>query len=518
MSVDLSELAVDRNDRDAPKVATPSPRWLCRYVLPLFVVGAFAGLMGWAAKDSVLPSKQVTIVPVLVARADVQQADTPLFQAAGWVEPRPASLVISSLAPGVIEELLVVEGQTVRKGESIARLLDTDARIALGQAQADLVIREAELEAAEAELNFARIALDNPIQLKTELAGADSALSQVEAELDVLPAAIQAARTRQQLADETVEKKLGAGSAVAGRSLRESRAQLATETATVAQIAARQPVLQRQRDALLRKRDALRAQLKLNLEPKRRFATAGAAVKTAEAKRHRAQLAVETAELQLARMTIASPIDARVLSLQAIPGKRVVGIDPHSEQGSSAIATLYDPQMLQVRVDVRLEDVSQVHIGQKARIESASVPDGLDGEVSSVTSMADIQKNTLQVKVAIIDPPDLIRPEMLAQVTFLALQRPQSESEESEQRLRVLVPRQLVFSGEGGTYVWLVDRNTSTAARRIVTLGRAGTDDLVEVASGLTPTDKLISAGTEGLQNRDRIRIATEDSILGMAR
>ena len=132
--------------------------------------------------------------------------------------------------------------------------------------------------------------------------------------------------------------------------------------------------------------------------------------------------------------------------------------------------------------------------------------------------MADIQKNTLQVKVAVINPPDVIRPEMLGQVTFLAPERAESKSDETNERLRILVPRQLVSSGEGGTHVWLADQASNTAQRKTVTLGRAGTEDLIEVASGLTPTDKLISAGIEGLNDRDRIRIAGEDSMLGKTR
>lgn len=125
INVDLRQLAVDRTGTQEPKTATVSRRWLSRYVLPLSIVCAFVCLLGWAAKDSILPSKPVTVVSVLVARAEIQQADTPLFQAAGWLEPRPASVVVSSLAPGVIEKLLVVEGQLVRKGELIAYLLDT---------------------------------------------------------------------------------------------------------------------------------------------------------------------------------------------------------------------------------------------------------------------------------------------------------------------------------------------------------------------------------------------------------
>jgi multidrug efflux pump subunit AcrA (membrane-fusion protein) len=41
------------------------------------------------------------------------------------------------------------------------------------------------------------------------------------------------------------------------------------------------------------------------------------------------------------------------------------------------------------------------------------------GEVLRVTHEADLQKNTLQVKVGVSDPSPLLRPEMLTRVKFL---------------------------------------------------------------------------------------------------
>ena len=478
-NLDLSQLAVDRQTPAGPKPKTRR-RCFSRYVLPAAILLAFAGFLAWAAKDSLLPSQPVTVVPVVVAKAQVQQSGAPLFQAAGWVEPRPASIVVSSLAPGVIDELLVVEGQLVKKGEPIARLLDTDARIHLREAQAERQLREADIEAAQGELESARLALQKPIKLQAELADAQSALAQLEAELDAIPAGLTAAKTRRELAEQNVANKRSAGGAIAGRLLRDAESELASTTAVVDQLTARQPVLQRQRDALQRKVAALTEQLELKLDERRRLVSAEAALKAAEARLAQSEIAVQTAELQLSRMTIASPIDGRVLNIQATAGMRVVGIDPHSEKGSSAVVTLYDPAKLQVRVDVRLEDIPQVRDSQRVRIETASVPEGLEGKVVAVTSSADIQKNTLQVKVAVDNPPDLIRPEMLAQATFLAPEQQQSAGEDQD-RLRVLVPRQLVSGGEGDAHVWVTDLATNTAQRRSVTLGAAGTDELNQV-------------------------------------
>ena len=62
---------------------------------------------------------------------------------------------------------------------------------------------------------------------------------------------------------------------------------------------------------------------------------------------------------------------------------------------------LYDPKRLQVRVDVPLADAAKVRVGQQAKVVVGVLPDRtFDGEVTRVVHEADIQRNTLQVKVA----------------------------------------------------------------------------------------------------------------------
>ena len=110
--LDLSQLAFDRKGSSQPRTRG-CRRWLSRYLLPVGIILAFGSLLAWAARDSLLPSQQVTIVPVLVAKAQVQKTGATLFQAAGWIEPRPTLVSVPALTPGVIDRLLVVEGQPV---------------------------------------------------------------------------------------------------------------------------------------------------------------------------------------------------------------------------------------------------------------------------------------------------------------------------------------------------------------------------------------------------------------------
>jgi HlyD family secretion protein len=512
--VDLSQLAVKRAAPGAPALKTRR-RWLTRYVIPASILAGFASLFGWAARDTFLPAHVVTITPVIVTRADVQQEGTPLFQAAGWIEPRPTAVVVSALAPGVVDELFVVEGQQVKRGEPVAKLNDVDARLALQQAEAQFRLSHADVQNAEATLTAARIALEKPNDLRAALADAESSLAEIRLTLGNLPFLIDAAKNRRQVAAENVDRKRRAGDAVAGRVLREAEAELAAAESALSELESRGPTLELQSSALNRKRIALAEQLELMSEQKRAVAGAEAALAAATARRDQAQLAVDGARTNVERMTIRAPIDGRVLTLDARPGTRLAGMDPLSQQSSSAVVSLYDPENLQVRVDVRLEDVPQILIGQPVAIETAALSTPLAGVVSWVTTRADIQKNTLQVKVAIENPPSVITPEMLAQVTFLAPPQATEMADVERERLRVLVPRSLIITADGGgSSVWVADSQRQVARLQAVQLGKAGTDLLVEVVDGVDPTAKLIVAGRETLASGARIRIAGEDRSL----
>jgi multidrug efflux pump subunit AcrA (membrane-fusion protein) len=515
--VDLSQLAVKRETPAKPTMKAHRRR-LSRYVVPAIILIGFASLFGWAARDTFLPAQLVTVTPVIVTRAEIQPEGTPLFQAAGWIEPRPTATVVPALAPGVVEELFVVEGQAVEQGQPVAKLIDADARLALQQADAALRLADADVQNAEATLAAARIALANPNELQAALADAESTLAEIRLTLGNLPHMIKAARNRRQLAADNLARKQSAADAIAGRLIREAEGEVAAAESALAELESRGPTLVIQADALERKRAALAEQLQLMSEPKRAVAGAEATLAAAEARRDQAQLSVDLAKLTLERMTIRSPIAGRVLTVDARPGTRLSGADSQSQPDSSAVVSVYDPQQLQVRVDVRLEDVPQVQIGQPATIETAALSAPLTGVVSWVTTRADIQKNTLQVKVAIDNPPPVITPEMLGQVTFLAPPQPVAVTDAEQESLRLLIPRSLVISSEGaGAAVWLADVERGTARLQPVQLGKAGTDQLIEVTEGVDPTAKLIVAGRDSLAAGARIRITGEDQSLGQS-
>jgi hypothetical protein len=77
------------------------------------------------------------------------------------------------------------------------------------------------------------------------------------------------------------------------------------------------------------------------------------------------------------------------------------------------------------------------------------------------------------------------------------------------------MPQSLVATGEDGASVWVADLTQGIAQRKPVEIGRGATEDgLVEVISGLLPTDKLIVGGRESLVEGTRVRVTGEDRTL----
>lgn len=519
MTVDLQQLAVDRSDHAQLQSPVGTRRQLLtRYVLPSLLLLGFSLLIVWASRDFLIPPKLVTVVPVFATQAEAQPADTPLFSAAGWIEPRPTPVRVAALAPGVVEQLLVVEDQPVEAGQPIAELVNDDARLAHDRAVADLDLRDAELDEAKATLKAAITRFQQPVHLEAALGEANAALAKIETELGNLPFAARRATAQREFAQKDYERKLLAKGAIPGRAIDEAKSALDAGNAFVEEFRDREASLENEATALTQRRDALKTQLRLLTDEIRAKEEAEARVKAAEARIAQARVATADAQLQLDRMTVRAPINGRVFRLIGHPGARVGGAVTHAaEYDGSTIVTLYRPDMLQVRVDVRFENIPQVGLGQPVQIENPAVPSPLRGHVLFVSSEADIQKNTLQVKVAIDSPPAVLKPEMLVDVTFLSQERRAesqertAESQEPEETLVtcIYIPEKLLQREKDGSFVWVADQSAGVARKTAVKTG-AVSEQGIEITSGLKLTSKVIASGRNDLEDGDRIRVIGE--------
>lgn len=512
--IDLRELAVDRGDNNGQTLRARRSI-LSRYILPATMLAGFLALVTWAAKDILLPPRSVTVVPVLSTTAKVQRAGTPLFQAAGWIEPRPTPLRVAALAPGVVQTLLVVEDQEIQQGDPIAELVRDDAKLAYDAANANLQLRHAELEEHEASLAAAEIRLKQPVHLEASLNLAQAALASLNTELKNLPFELRRAEADYTALKSDYVGKESASGVIAGTTIDIALGKSNAAKAMVDELHDRFDSLSTERDALASRCTALKTQLELLSAETQARDEEKAHIKAAKARIRQAEVAVAEAKLRLERMTIVAPVDGRVFRLIAHPGARIgSGMTQMEGHDGSTVITMYRPKMLQVRVDTRFEDIPKVSLGQTVEIGNPALSTPLKGTVLFISSEADIQKNTLQVKVAIPDPPEVFKPEMLVDVTFLAPDLP-NKNEEIGSTIRLYIPQQLIQSDATGSYLWIADQSEGTAIKSRITVGKTSANGLVEILTGATVSSRVISSSVEGLVDGTRIRVTGEDNTIG---
>jgi len=519
MNVDLRELAIDRGGTGQSSLRTRR-HVLTRYVLPLVLILGFLSLVTWASRDILFPPKHVTVVPVFSTTSKIRQEGSPLFKAAGWIEPRPTPVRAAALAPGVVEDLLVVEDQPVKAGEAVAELVKDDAQLAHDRAQADLELRQAGLDEAKATLIAAETRFQQPVHLEAALGEAEASLARIETQLKNLPFEIRRAEADGEAMKKDYDGKLAAEGVVAGVAIDIAKSKADAARALVEELIDRSDSLNKEQVALTQRRNALQTQLVLLADETNAKDGAEAKVKAAAARVAQARVAIAQAALRLDRMTVVSPIDGRVFRLIAHPGARIgSGMTQMTGHDGSTVVTLYRPDMLQVRVDVRFEDIPRVSLNQPVDIDNPALSSTLTGKVLFISSEADIQKNTLQVKVEIPDPPPMLKPEMLVDVTFLSQKSASQETRDQRREMaRIFVPEQLIRTNDhGDSYVWLADQSAKVARKLIVQVGLNSGSGLVEVRGELKISDRLIASGTDDLTDRCRIRITSEEPNIGVA-
>jgi len=468
-------------------VPPPRFRWGSRVLLPAALTIAFIVVFVGSFRQMFTPAAPVSAVPVvqresILRSSAIDEADNAqsVVRAAGWVEPDPFPTYATTLTHGTVQEVLFLEGDPVQKGAVLARLVPDDAKL--------------ELERAASELRAAEETWEQNVDATLEADASAAAVQETRALLDQARSELQRTqalhkdselllgRTGQLLQGEVGTQQrydtLSAETAAKGADVRGAQSRITELEATLARRQAEEA--------------AAKKRLELRTEDRRRLEDA--------------RVGLAEAQLRMDRMEITAPIDGVVMERLVHTGSMLM---PFSENAEMAkVASLYDPARLQVRVDVPLADAAKVGRGQQALVTVEVLPEQtFEGTVSRITNQADIQKNTLEVKVALSEPSALLKPDMLARVRFLAA----SDSERDEPRggLSVFAPAAPVADG----VAWVVsayDGTHGVAVKRAVTATGAEEQGWVEVESGLNPGDLLISPEPPDLREGQRVAVDTK--------
>ena len=330
-------------------------------------------LGGVIASVRLSQAAQVTVQTTIIARGDL----TSIVTASGEITPRTYTN-LGANAQGLITDLLVKEGDRVRKGQILARIESVQANADVQAQKATVASAEADSASSEAGLNVQ----DDTI--RTQQATIDRTKSDLELAKVNFDRYDQLFKAGVAPKSDYDQRKSTYESQVAGLREAELRlAQLKSQRAqTLAQITSSQ----------------------------RRIAQAQAGL-------------TRVADI-LAKHDVISPLDGIVTNLPVRLGETVVpGIQ---NSAASAVMTIADMSLITAEVKVDETDIVNLEIGQKADVTIDAVPDRIfsghvieigntailrsSGQVASSSATSSTEAKDFKVVVALDNPPDEIRP------------------------------------------------------------------------------------------------------------
>ena len=200
-----------------------------------------------------------------------------------------------------------------------------------------------------------------------------------------------------------------------------------------------------------------------------------------------AQTQYESAKLQLEYATIRSPFTGIITERLIEVGNLV--------NANDVVFRTADLDPLLARIFVPEKDIGQVRPGQSVRINVEGSDQTHAGRVARISPVVDPQSGTVKVTVEIRDRQGKLRPGMFSTVNLVIANH--------EDVLQV-EKKALVAEAEG-SYAFLFQ--DGTAEKRLLEIGIAE-GEYVEVLSGLSDGDSIITVGQEGLRNGAPVRIA----------
>ncbi|MCX7603814.1 MAG: efflux RND transporter periplasmic adaptor subunit [Bryobacteraceae bacterium] len=324
--------------------------WIWTGVAAAVLAGA-----GVAVRAALKPDNRIDPSRIAkVERGDIAR----VVVATGKIEPR-AIVEVKSKASGIVKNIYVNYGDTVRAGQVLAELDKEELEARVREARANLQAAQAMEESALAAYERNKVEAEGP-------------------ELPFLKAAME--RAQQMLRDGLVAKNVAEDA--------EKAYQL----------------------ALNRQSAAIRA-----------LAVSRAEITRARAQVAQAKAVLERAEEDLRNSTIVSPIDGLVLSRNVEVGNAVSSILVLGSQ-ATLLFTLGDVSDVFVRGKVDQADIGKVYLGQPARIVVESFRDRrFEGKVYRISPYGVEKDNvtTFEVQVSIHNPGRELKANMSANAEII---------------------------------------------------------------------------------------------------
>lgn len=432
----------------------------------LFILGAvlLVALLAWRT-SAALRSRQAPQAltgrgqAALVQTARVQRVSLQLRSTHVAEVSARSSVDVVARIPGVLSEIVVQEGQMVRRGQMLARLDAKDLRFQVDQARVSYETQRVQVDAARAGLQTQRA------RLAQVLAGPPAEqVRQAEEQLGQARASL--AFSRDQLRRQ--EELFGQGY-VSMQQVEAARLDTAVQEARVR--SAEEQLALLRRDPRPEAVQIARAQV----------AEAEVAYRQAQTRLDAARVSLQQIQSMLSESIVAAPVDGVVGRRLADRGQAVAPSTP--------LIRLIEVDPALIVVPIIERDLHRILVGMPVTVRTDARPGELfQGRVTGISPTLATATRTAEVRVEVPNPARRLQPGMFANVEILLARRENV----------IAVPIDAVLERDGGQSVFVVLE--ATAQTRPVQLGISdGT--MVEIVSGLTEGEVIVIAGHRTLRD-----------------
>ena len=200
----------------------------------------------------------------------------------------------------------------------------------------------------------------------------------------------------------------------------------------------------------------------------------------------------EDARIQMEKLYLRTPIDGVLSELtDATEGTLI--------NQNTVVAKIVDYSHVLVDLSIPNAQIGKIDIGQPVRVANYAFPDrAFDGEITAINPVLDETTRTFRAIGAVENTGLSLRPGMFVKVEIVVESR----------RDVILIPRTLVQRRRNQTVVFIEEEGR--AQQRDVETGLEDRER-VEILSGLSAGDRLITSNYETLRPRTRVRISGQN-------
>lgn len=162
------------------------------------------------------------------------------------------------------------------------------------------------------------------------------------------------------------------------------------------------------------------------------------------------------------------------------------------------ILVISDIRKVKVNAYIPENRLKDIKIGQEIKIKIDAVDAVREGRITEVGGMADPSTRAFTVKAIVDNPNNLIRPGMIAEVSFTT----------PEEIVTTTVNHAAILrTPDNQPYVYVVDKDRNQAFRRNISIGTVQ-DDRIEIISGLESGETVVVGGMHKLSNGSKINVS----------